>query len=152
MIPSWLGTRAVFESERVDQAQLREMQNEWAYFRNVTGMQEMVLAKTLPDITEHYEKNLTHPNLHSFGRQLRESLAFVTDSWLKLADRSELLSDSPVIQRSIAVRNPYTDVLNLLQVEALKRYRKGPASEEPDVRTALLLTIIGIAAGMRNTG
>lgn len=152
MLPSWLGTQAVFESAGVNKTGLREMLDEWVYFRNIIGMQEMVLAKTLPDITEHYERNLTDPKLHPFGLQLREWLASVTESWLNLADKSELLSDSPVIRRSIAVRNPYTDVLNLLQVEALKRFRKEEAPGATDVRTALLLTIIGIAAGMRNTG
>jgi len=152
MLPAWLGTQVVFESDEISKAKLREMLDNWTYFRNVIGMQEMVLAKTLPDIAEHYEKKLTDPDLHAFGRQLRDSLARVTDGWLDLTEKRVLLSDSPVIQRSIDVRNPYTDVLNLLQVEALKRYRARENSDESEVRTALLLTIVGIAAGMRNTG
>jgi len=152
MLPAWLGTQAIFESSDVNKTRLREMLDEWVYFRNVIGMQEMVLAKTLPDITEHYEQSLTDVELHPFGRDLRDSLSRVTKGWLELSNKSELLSDSPVIRRSISVRNPYTDVLNLLQVEALKRYRAQGNPDTSEVRTALLLTIVGIAAGMRNTG
>jgi len=152
MLPAWLGTQAIFESGDVSKEKLREMLDKWPYFRNVIGMQEMVLVKSLPDITEHYERELTDPELYQFGRQLRDALAEVTDGWLDLTGKPTLLSDSPIIQRSIDVRNPYTDVLNLLQVEALKRYRAREGSKASEVRTALLLTIVGIAAGMRNTG
>jgi phosphoenolpyruvate carboxylase len=152
MLPAWLGTQAIFDGGEVSIRELRGMMDNWTYFRNVIGMQEMVLAKSLPDITEHYERELTDPKLHEFGSRLREALAKVTDGWLNLTDQPTLLSDSPVIQRSIGVRNPYTDVLNMLQVEALKRYRSNRESRGSEVRTALLLTIVGIAAGMRNTG
>ncbi len=151
MLPAWLGAHAVFEDGRVDKTQLREMLDNWVFFRNVIGMQEMVLAKTLPDITEWYEQNLTEQALHGFGQELRGYLRDVTDGWLELTGKDELLTDSPVIKRSIAVRNPYTDVLNMLQVEAMQRYR-AKGKKDIDLRTALLLTIVGIAAGMRNTG
>ncbi len=152
MLPAWLGTQVVFENRGIDQETICEMLSDWVYFRNVIGMQEMVLAKTLPDITELYEQTLTDERLHPFGRKLREYLQEVTEGWLKLTGKKELLSDSPVIRRSIAVRNPYTDVLNILQVEALKRYRAAGEDHDSDLRGALLLTIVGIAAGMRNTG
>ncbi len=152
MLPAWLGTQAIFESGETVKARLREMLNNWVFFRNIIGMQEMVLAKSLPDITEHYERVLTDPALHQFGQQLRDELAKVSAGWLELTGEPTLLTDSPVIQRSIDVRNPYTDVLNLLQVEALKRYRAHREASPSEVRTALLLTIVGVAAGMRNTG
>ncbi len=152
MLPAWLGTQRIFDSPHIDQGQLRAMLREWVYFRNVIDMQEMVLAKALPDIAEHYEMQLTDDALHPFGQQLRNDLARVREGWLALTEKEDLLSDKPVIQRSIAVRNPYTDVLNLLQVEALQRYRSPLSDASSAVRIALLLTIIGIAAGMRNTG
>ena len=68
---------------------------------------------------------------------------------LELQGEQELLSSNPVLQRSIRVRNPYVDPLNLLQAELLKRLR---AEDSSDVADALLVTIHGIAQGMRNTG
>lgn len=152
MLPAWLGTQVLFDHDTIEQEQLKEMLEEWAYFRNMVGMQKMVLAKALPDITELYEHSLTEKDLHPLGRKLRRELQKVTNGWLELTGQNELLSDSPVIQRSISVRNPYTDTLNFLQVEVLKRYRMSPKRKDPDLRQALLLTIVGIAAGMRNTG
>ena len=152
MFPAWYGTQVVFDKHEADHALLHDMLANWIYFKNVIGMQEMVLAKTLPDVTEHYENNLTEKRLHPFGRQLREALACVTEGWLQLTGQSELLQNAPVIRRSISVRNPYTDVLNMLQVEALTRYRSAGKSKDADLRRALLLTIVGVAAGMRNTG
>ncbi len=152
MLPAWLGTQVIFNYDTFDKKQLQEMLEDWVYFRNMVGMQEMVLAKTLPDITEHYENNLTEKVLHPIGKQLRTDLLEVTKGWLELTGQNELLSGSPVIQRSISVRNPYTDTLNILQVEALKRYRMSRMTKDSDLRHALLLTIVGIAAGMRNTG
>lgn len=152
MLPAWLGNQVIFNNDNIEKKQLKDMFDNWVYFKNLVGMQEMVLAKTLPDITEHYEQNLTDKDLHSFGKQLRADLQKVTNGWLELIEQKELLSDSPVIQRSISVRNPYTDTLNFLQVEALKRYRKKKAGKDSNLRFALLLTIVGVAAGMRNTG
>jgi phosphoenolpyruvate carboxylase len=70
-----------------------------------------------------------------------------------------LLEENSVLRRSIDVRNPYVDPINIIQVELLRRLRqmgsKGADSDDPDVvqlRRALLVTINGVAAGMRNTG
>lgn len=152
MLPAWLGTTVLFTDPTVDKKMLREMLDEWVYFRNLVGMQEMVLSKTLPDITEHYEKKLTDKTLAAFGKSLRDKLYTVTSGWLELIEQDDLLADSPVIKRSISVRNPYTDALNFLQAEALSRYREKPKPKDLNLRHALLLTIVGIAAGMRNTG
>ena len=62
------------------------------------------------------------------------------------------MADLPWIADSIALRNVYTDPLNLLQVELLRRFRESPENTSPDVEQALMITITGIAAGMRNTG
>ncbi|VEH67039.1 phosphoenolpyruvate carboxylase [Rodentibacter pneumotropicus] len=71
---------------------------------------------------------------------------------LSLSHRNELMSDLQWIAESIALRNIYTDPLNLLQVELLHRFRENPDHPNPDVEQALMITITGIAAGMRNTG
>jgi phosphoenolpyruvate carboxylase len=87
-------------------------------------------------------------HLKPLGADLRARLARATQCVLDVAGHSELLQDNPVIRRSIDFRNPYVDPLNLVQVELLRRMRQRP---DPRVRTALLITVNGIAAGMRNT-
>ena len=76
---------------------------------------------------------------------------------LAISRHTQLLEDNPVLRRSIDVRNPYVDPINLLQVELLRRLRSAEKadvdeSETDWLRRALLVTINGIAAGMRNTG
>jgi phosphoenolpyruvate carboxylase len=69
---------------------------------------------------------------------------------LHVAGRQELLEGNAMLRRSIAVRNPYVDPINLLQVELLRRVRAG--DQAPETLDALLVTMNGVAAGMRNTG
>jgi phosphoenolpyruvate carboxylase len=84
-------------------------------------------------------------------------LSRAVGSVLAITGHAQLLEDNPVLRRSIDVRNPYVDPINLLQVELLRRLRSAEQSdlEDPEtdtLRRALLVTINGIAAGMRNTG
>ena len=69
-----------------------------------------------------------------------------------LSPQNSLLADQPWIKESIALRNPYTDPLNVLQVELLRRSRSSDKVSEGDIDNALMITMTGIAAGMRNTG
>ncbi len=73
---------------------------------------------------------------------------------LDIAAQDALLDNNPVIQKSILLRNPYTDVLNMLQIELLKRRRQGSEDDQgkEDVVRALLLSVYGIAAAMQSTG
>jgi phosphoenolpyruvate carboxylase len=74
---------------------------------------------------------------------------------LKITGQKNLLDNEPVIQRSIALRNPYVDPLNYIQVEMLRRLSALPDPESPEaraIREVIALTINGIAAGLRNTG
>jgi phosphoenolpyruvate carboxylase len=72
---------------------------------------------------------------------------------LAVTGRPRLLADNPVIERSIALRNPYTDVLNLIQIDLLRRWRTGAAGRDAeDLRAALLVSLNGIAAAMQSTG
>ena len=85
------------------------------------------------------------------GRKIEEALLLklLIAEILQLLNSAQLLDSNPVLQRSIQVRNPYVDPLNVLQAELLRRYRAQPSEALHD---GLLLTIHGIAAGMRNTG
>jgi phosphoenolpyruvate carboxylase len=88
-------------------------------------------------------------HLRDIGVDLRARLARAAAAVLRVTGHEVLIESNPVLRRSIDVRNPYVDPINLLQVELLARLRERPDDE---VRAALNLTINGVAAGMRNTG
>lgn len=111
---------------------------------------EMVLAKADSAIAAQYDRTLVPKDVQPFGEALRKKLEKTRESVLKTTSHQELLEQNPVLRRSIATRNPYVDPINLVQVEVLRRLRE--AGEDERLQYALLLTINGIAAGMRNTG
>ena len=125
------------------------MYREWPHFQSAIGLIEMVLAKADGRIAAEYDRQLVPEHLQPLGAELRARLARAIRGVLDVTGHSELLQSTPVIRRSIDVRNPYVDPLNLVQVELLRRVRQQP---DPRVRTALMVTVNGIAAGMRNTG
>ena len=109
------------------------------------------LAKADPRIAREYDRDLVPETLRPIGDELRARLARAIACVLATSGHRELLEENRVLKRSIAVRNPYVDPINLLQVELLRRLR---AASSPDERlwTAFAVTVNGIAAGMRNTG
>ena len=155
LLTAWLGTdaalKAAFESGKTET--LQEMQQRWPYFSMVIGMLEMVLAKADPTIAQYYEQRLATSEYRSLGAELRSRLAETIDLTKALTGHSTLLQNNRTIMRSIEVRNPYLDPLHVLQVELMRRTRLAEAKglEVPDPK-ALMITVAGIAAGMRNTG
>ena len=150
LLPSWLGVGAGLELGLQQHPELvREMAQEWPFFRSTLDLIEMVLAKALPDIAAYYDELLVPESLQDLGADLRGRLERTQQNVLAVLGNENMLDNSRVLQRSIQVRNPYVDPINLLQAELLRRYREQP--EDP-VRDALLTTIKGVAAGMRNTG
>ena len=111
----------------------------------------MVLAKTDCRVAEHYDQQLVPAHLRPLGAKLRTRLADTVAHVLAVTGRQGLLADNQVLRRSIDVRNPYVDPINLVQVELLRRLRRKGTSDER-LRHAFLITVNGIAAGMRNTG
>jgi len=157
MLPAWLGMGEALDTEMQDEtsaATLHEMVEQWPFLRSTLDLVEMVLAKALPDIAARYDELLVPEDLQSLGEDLRGRYGLLCERLLQLRERSQLLEENPVLRHSIGVRNPYVDPLNLLQAELLKRLRDlDEESEEKEaVRAALLVTVNGIAAGMRNTG
>jgi phosphoenolpyruvate carboxylase len=148
MVPAWLGVADALEAE--DPSVIRAMAAGWPFFRTTLEMVEMIFAKALPDVAAHYEALLVPPELRSIGAELAARFAATEAAVLAALGRRSLLEDSPVLARSIAVRNPYVDPLNLLQAALLRRLRNG--GTDPLLARAFLVTVNGIAAGMRNTG
>jgi len=100
-------------------------------------------------IAAEYDRRLVPSDLRPLGEELRARLARAIHGIQAVSEHADLLEATPVIRRSIDVRNPYVDPLNLVQVELLRRMRERPDAR---VHTALMITVNGIAAGMRNTG
>ncbi|MFT4464548.1 MAG: phosphoenolpyruvate carboxylase [Sodalis sp. (in: enterobacteria)] len=153
MLPAWLGAGAALQKavESGKQDQLETMCRDWPFFSTRIGMLEMVFAKSDLWLTEYYDQRLVEESLWPLGKQLRQQLADDINVVLTISNDDHLMADLPWIAESIALRNVYTDPLNVLQAELLHRSRQ---QEQPDTRVeqALMVTIAGVAAGMRNTG
>lgn len=151
LLGAWLGVEEALSTalERGQRDELRRMYREWPHFRSSIELIEMVLAKTAAGIAAEYDRRLVPLELQPLGAELRARLARAIACVLDVTGHAELLEGTPVIRRSIDVRNPYVDPINLVQVELLRRVRAGG---DPQARDALMVTINGIAAGMRNAG
>ncbi len=160
LLPGWLAVGTALESflepnPRRNLALLREMYARWPFFHSTISNIEMTLAKADFQIARQYANRLPDKTL---GQKIFKMLAAEYQRAcrvvLQITGKKHLLDNSPVLQRSIEVRNPYVDPMSYLQVELLVRKRNDKLSAEDHEKLlyAILLTINGIAAGMRNTG
>ncbi|MEE8117597.1 MAG: phosphoenolpyruvate carboxylase, partial [Gemmatimonadales bacterium] len=152
LLPAWLGVGEALEHALDDGRAdgLKEMYREWPFFHSTLDLVEMVLGKASPDIAAEYDNRLVPEELRPLGQELRSRLRATVDALLQVTEHGQLLEHNPVLRRSIDVRNPYVDPINLVQVEVLCRLRE--RGDDPRLLDALLVTVNGIAAGMRNTG
>ncbi|MGI1677260.1 MAG: phosphoenolpyruvate carboxylase [Cellvibrionaceae bacterium] len=151
MVPAWYGAGEALEKliDRGQRKELESMCEHWPFFSTRISMLEMVFAKTDGDLAEYYEQQLVDPVLRSLGEKLRKRLDADIALTLSISNDENLLQDLPWLKYSLGLRNTYIDPLNLLQVELLNRDRN---KSSDDVEKALMVTIGGIAAGLRNTG
>lgn len=157
MLPAWLGTgTAINQVHEQHKNTLNEMLEQWPYFQTLIDMLEMVLSKSDADIALYYESHLTQDqDLKVLGVELRQRLQNAVDTLLRLKGESKLLSNNEVLDQSMQVRKPYLLPLHLLQAELMKRrrlYLTEHQTEHSPVDHALMVSIAGIAAGLRNTG
>ena len=152
ILGAWLGMEEAMERAfaRGEEQRLREMYREWPHFRSVVDLFEMVLAKADVRIAAEYDRRLVPAELQPLGSELRQRLARAIAAILQVTGHRELLESNRVLRRSIDVRNPYVDPINLVQVELIRRLRRD--GDDPRLRHAFKVTVNGIAAGMRNTG
>ena len=158
MLPAWLGTGAAI-NQMIAQGQkplLDDMLQHWPYFQTLIDMLEMVLSKSDSHVALYYEAHLTDDaDLKVLGEQLRQRLQDAVETLLALKGESQLLSSNEVLDQAMKVRKPYLLPLHLLQAELMKRRRRYLAectAEQTPVDHALMVSIAGIAAGLRNTG
>lgn len=158
MLPAWLGTGAAINQviDENKKAVLDEMLAEWPYFQTLIDMLEMVLSKSDANIALYYESHLTdNEDLKILGEMLRQRLNDAVQTLLSMKGESKLLSKNDVLDQAMQVRKPYLLPLHLLQAELMKRRRLYTAqsnAERTPVDHALMVSIAGIAAGLRNTG
>jgi phosphoenolpyruvate carboxylase len=151
MLPAWLGAgeALALAVQRGEQQILREMADLWPFFDTRLSMLEMVFAKSDSEISAYYDALLVPNELRDIGDRLRQQLRRDRDTILAIQGSEQVLEDNPWGAESIRLRNIYTDPLNFLQAELLQRNRQ---ESLPEVERAIMVTIAGISAGMRNTG
>jgi phosphoenolpyruvate carboxylase len=163
LLPTWLGAGEAL-SDAIDAGEaalIREMYTRWPFFRSTLNLIDMVLAKADARIAAQYDRQLVPVELQPLGLDLRRRLGMTIDKLLEATGSTRLLQENRVLRRSIEVRNPYVDPINLVQIELLRRIRAGERSATPQsddspttdsLSYAFMITVNGIAAGMRNTG
>ncbi|WP_042935713.1 phosphoenolpyruvate carboxylase, partial [Pseudomonas gingeri] len=154
MLPAWLGWEAALRKalERGEGELLGQMREQWPFFRTRIDMLEMVLAKADSDIARSYDERLVEAELLPLGVHLRDLLSQACTVVLGLTGQSQLLAHSPETLEFIRLRNTYLDPLHLLQAELLARSRRQESAQDSPLEQALLVSVAGIAAGLRNTG
>lgn len=130
---------------------LAEMFKEWTFFNTFISNVEMTLVKSSMEIAGRYVDTLVDPSLHHIFENIKDERNKAVQELLKITGQENLLDHQPVLKRTLAVREYYVDPLNYLQVSLLARHRSAEG-EDPAVERALLLSINGVAAGLKNTG
>jgi phosphoenolpyruvate carboxylase len=153
LLPSWLGAGEALEQAvaRGERQRLRSMARDWPFFNATLRLIEVALAQAEPGIAEAYDRALVPARLADVGADLRARLDRARRQVLDARDSSTMLDDNPVLRRSIEVRNPYVDPINLVQIALLAHLRRDTVVSD-ELWQAFLITVNGIAAGMRNVG
>ena len=154
MLPAWLGWEQPLAQalERKEGELLAAMRAHWPFFATRIDMLEMVLAKTDDAIARRYDERLVAPELQQLGIEMRDRLSQAVRAVLALTKQHELLTHSPETLESFSLRNTYLDPLHLMQIELLARSRQQQSPTQAPLEQALLVSVAGIAAGLRNTG
>jgi len=150
MVPAWLGAdhALALAHQNADGKSelLQKMYQQWPFFRTYIDMLDMIIGKTDVDIAAYYDQQLVDAELLSIGKELRDRLSSIDGHLRKITPKIKDQAQSQLMQ----VRGTYTDPLHYLQAELLQRVRS--EEHDPEVERALMVSMTGIAAGMRNTG
>jgi phosphoenolpyruvate carboxylase len=153
IVPGWFGVGTGITAARTAGLGpvLDEMYTLWPFFRTFVANVEMTLAKTDLDIARLYVESLVEPRLHHVFDRIADEYAATVVAILGITGEDRLVASRPLLERSLAIRDDYLRPMHHLQIELLGRRRR-TESPDPVLQRALLLTVNGIATGLRNTG
>ena len=155
VLPSWLGVMRAIDSVKTPENEkvVNEMFSEWPFYRSRLSMLDMVFHKADPRISEAYDERLVPKELKHFGEALRAELKESISSLLAITGEDDIMKNDPQGKESMEIRAAYLQPLHYLQIELLDRIRKaGDDAQNTSLERAMMVTIAGIAIGMRNTG
>ena len=155
VLPAWLGTTEALQlaSRGKNKLILKDMLYRWPFFYEMMDMLDMILTKTNQRVIEYYEECLADNDLKKIGRNLRKNLSLLIDLNKKLIP-SHILNQRKEFRKSILIRDTYAEILNLLQANIMLRLSKKniDRKQKEILMEAMIVTISGISAAMKNTG
>ncbi|WP_298482879.1 phosphoenolpyruvate carboxylase [uncultured Chloroflexus sp.] len=156
-IPGWFGLGSALEQfAKADPNHihlLRAMYRHWPFFTTLLDNAQMIMLKADLGIARRYAELV--PNQAIAERiflQIEREFHRTARMICQITEYNDLLDNQPVLQRAIRQRNPYIDPLSYIQIELLRRLREAPPEAQGELETVLLMSINGIAAGLKNTG
>ena len=155
MLPSWLGSAKAlrFSSKSKYKKTLIKMEKDWPFFNSMMDILDMVISKADPEISKIYEENLADYNLKKVGSKLRIQFQEIQKLNKQITPK-EIIKARKEFRTTVIVRNIYSEVLNIVQAATMsklsrKRYN---FKEKKYLNDALMTSIAGISAAMKNTG
>ena len=156
-VPGWYGTGAALGGLLDDEPgvadELAALYRDWPFFRALVDNVQLELGRARLDTAEVYDRLAREAGRGSCHARIAADFERARAAVLRITGQAAIMEHDAVIARSIELRNPYTDVLNLVQVELLRRFRSAATdAEREELRQALFLSINGLAAAMQSTG
>ena len=155
MLPAWLGSAEALRYSSISQFKrtLIDMEKNWPFFNSNMDILDMVISKADPEISKIYENNLADNRLKRVGKKLRFQFYAIKKLNKKITPR-EIIKARKEFRTSVIVRNIYSEVLNIIQAATMRKLnrKKYNINEKKYLDDALMTSIAGISAAMKNTG